>query len=172
MDSRGLVRPLLLGTAAGLRSITPIGAVSWAATSGRWSFRRSQLYLLSRPEVERGLILLTAAEFVGDKLPVTPPRTTPPVWLFRIAVGALVGAASRLADKRPAAGGALVGGAAASVSTYAGYRLRMGLIEGLGLPNIVAGLAGDLAALGLSLLAVSQPPHRRRNALIRLLRPR
>ena len=158
MDREGLISAALLGVAAGVRSITPVAVVSWVVAPGSRPLRRSPLAFLSQPAVRATCAVMVAAEAVADKLPITPARTAPGTWLGRVLLGGLAGAAISAARDRPVGTGMVAGAGSAGISTYVSYRIRMALIEQAGLPNVVAGSVGDLAALALSLAAVSREP--------------
>jgi len=90
-------------------------------------------------------------ELVGDKLPVTPSRTSPPPLLGRAASGALVGAAVFASEGRRATIGAALGSTAAIAAGFAGERLRALTVEKTGLPDLVVALADDAIVLLIGL---------------------
>jgi len=149
-DERG--GAALLGIAAGIRSMTSVAILSWAAARGHVKLPASTR-ALDRPLVTDALALAALGEYAVDKLPFTPPRTMLPSWAFRTAVGAGSGYVLARAGKGNARQGAVIGGFAAAVSNYASFRVREALI-GLGLPSELAGSLGDAAAVLLSLRAV------------------
>jgi len=86
-------------------------------------------------------------ELVGDKLPATPSRTSPPPLLGRAVSGAVVGAAIFVSEGRRATTGAALGSTAAIVAAFAGERLRALAVEKTGLPDPVVALAEDATVL-------------------------
>lgn len=142
-----LVRAALAGLATGARSFSALAACS-RTTGGDGRVER----LLHRPRVRRSLRSSAAFELVGDKLPVTPPRTSPPSLASRVSVGALTGAlVARRGGGRAFAGG-VVGAAASAAWTFAGpqYRAVLAARTGNDLPGAVL---EDAAALGLAYVA-------------------
>jgi hypothetical protein len=126
-------RPLraaaVLGAVSGLRSFSGAAAL---ALRGR-----------PRPSWARAAILLLAGgEAVGDKLPMTPPRSDPPGLAGRVVAGAAVGAAT--AGGR----GARVGGTFALASTYASERARALLGRRTGIPDPALAVFEDAIAYG------------------------
>jgi len=82
----------VLGMMVGLRTMTPIAIVCWFAWLGdlpvdgtwaAWSGKLISVILFS---------ILALGEYVGDKLPRTPNRTTPGPLIARLVFGGLVGA--------------------------------------------------------------------------------
>jgi len=86
-------------------------------------------------------------ELVGDKLPATPSRTSPPPLLGRAVSGAVVGAAIFVSEGRRATTGAALGSTAAIVAALAGEWIRALAVEKTGLPDPVVALAEDATVL-------------------------
>jgi len=124
----------LLGTAAGLRSLTPVSAL---ALHGR----------LPGGPLTRRLPLLGAGELVGDKLPFTPARTAPGPLVGRIATGAYCG--SRAAGPQ----GAAIGALAAVVWANGGQHTRQWLGRRTGRPDLQLAVVEDAVALLIAGLA-------------------
>ncbi|HET9094048.1 MAG TPA: hypothetical protein VFN36_03085 [Solirubrobacteraceae bacterium] len=140
---RSTVAAALLGTAAGLRTFTPMALL---AARGR---------LGTDPRLLRAVGLAAAGELIGDKLPFVPSRTKPLPLLGRMASGALCG--SRVAGSA----GALVGAGAGFTAALVGYRARR-MATG-GMPALRAALREDTvaiaaAALGVALSRDTAPP--------------
>jgi uncharacterized membrane protein len=87
------VNAFLVGTASGLRSLTGLVAVSWAAHAGILTLDHTWLAFLGYSFTPYILILLAIGELVNDKLPRTPSRLAPPGYITRIVTSAC--AASR-----------------------------------------------------------------------------
>lgn len=146
-------RAALLGIATGIRSMTPLATISWAASSGRMSLPDTPpISLLARQPVPTILLLSAAGEWVADKLPFTPARTARGPLLGRIFFGAVVGALGFSAEEESIGVGAVVGGLSAAWGTFAGHGVRARLVKA-GVPGFVAGLTGDMLAVGLALSA-------------------
>src|SRR5829696_8013600 len=83
----------LIGVIAGLRSMTPPAAVSWAARLGWLHLENTPLAFLGFTATPYILSLFAIAELINDKLPKTPSRKTLAPFTARIVTGAFSGAA-------------------------------------------------------------------------------
>lgn len=128
---------LCAGLIAGLRSMSAPAAVS-AALADEYA-----LAARAAP----ALRALAAGEMVADKLPFMPARTSPVALAGRVSLGAIAGAAVAVACGRSPLLGALLAGAAAIPSSYAGMALRTAAVERLGLPDTIVALAEDAAVV-------------------------
>jgi uncharacterized membrane protein len=149
---RTLARSFALGLAAGLRSQVPGAVLADAARTGRlWDELR-------RDRATVGATALMLGEMVGDKLPVTPPRTGFPAILGRLGAGAGAGALVT-AGLGGRSGGlavaALAGAVGAVVGTYGGFHARRGVTRA-GLPDLPVALVEDVVALTVARLAVAR----------------
>lgn len=153
MKTNTLLRTATLGYAVGIRSMTPLAALSWGAGSGEISLRGTRFQFMADPKVSLGLAVAAAGEMVADKLPFTPPRTQPFPLAVRMLNGALAGAIVFETEDEPVAVGAVIGAAAAAAGSFGGYGLRM-LLE-RGMPGPIAGVAGDIQAVSLSMAGVT-----------------
>jgi uncharacterized membrane protein len=140
-------RALGLGAITGLRSLSGPAFLSRAASQGRLDLDGTPLGFVSSPYVSRALLVMALGELVGDKLSITPSRTSPPVLLWRAVSGGLVGSASFVSEDRRATTGAAIGSAAAVVAALAGEKLRALAGEKIGLPDPVVALAEDAIVL-------------------------
>jgi uncharacterized membrane protein len=138
----------LLGTIAGLRSMTAPAAVAWGARLGWLRLDGSPLAFLGSAAAAYLLTGLMLAELVGDKLPKTPSRTRPGPFLARIVTGGLAGAALTAGTGGSIAVGAVLGALGAVAGTLGGYRARTGLVRALGVPDYTVALVEDALALG------------------------
>jgi hypothetical protein len=130
-----LSRAAVLGFAAGLRTFTPLAAL---AVRGR---------LGGGEAVRRGAPLLAAGEWIGDKSPKAPPRTSPGPLAGRALSGAVVGTV--LAGRR----GGVIGALAAVAGSYAGQYGRAALGRATGKPDAIFAIAEDGLATALSAAA-------------------
>src|SRR4051812_42283985 len=123
----------------------PSGSLGAAAAPGAVSGLRTfagaaGLALRGQPRSgwARAAILVAAGgEAIGDKLPMTPPRSAPPGLAGRFVAGAAVGAAT--AGRR----GAVLGAACALATTYPSQRARAALVERTGLPDPAIAVGED-----------------------------
>ncbi|HEY5330881.1 MAG TPA: DUF4126 domain-containing protein [Acidobacteriaceae bacterium] len=116
---------ILLATATGMRTLTAITVICWAAylgilpVEGTWA---SGMASLTAAIV---LTVLALGEYVADTLPQTPSRKAWPLVAARLCVGILVGVAIATVLGQPKAGGVIFGVIGALIGTYGGYRVRM-----------------------------------------------
>jgi uncharacterized membrane protein len=143
---------VLLGIVTGMRTMTGIAVVCWAAWLGTlpehgWAVWAT--YLVS------ALIFTGFAigEYIGDTRANTPSRKAPGPALARIVFGALVGALAATAIFEPVAGGVLAGAGGALIGTWGGYAARMWGARRLGRDLPVA-LSESALALLLAVAAI------------------
>jgi uncharacterized membrane protein len=140
-------RALGLGAISGLRALSGPAFVSRAASRGDLNLDGTFLAFLSSPRLSKALALMELGELVGDKLPATPSRTSPPPLLGRAASGALVGAAVFVSEGLRATTGAALGSTAAIAAGFTGEWLRALTVEKTGFPDPVVALAEDAIVL-------------------------
>lgn len=154
--------PLLaaaLGWAAGMRSMTPPAVLAQTLAGQALSIpllarrRRQPARALSTDRAGTLLTVAAAGELTVDKLPVAPPRTSPPALIGRIATGALVGATVAAVRRQNPLLPALVGAASAGASSFVMMDLRKRAGEALDVPDSVVAVVEDALAIGISLLA-------------------
>jgi uncharacterized membrane protein len=145
MNGAGTIwRTLGLGGIAGMRAMAAPAILSKSVVEGRiGSLEGTPFAALGSPRVSTALRVLEIGELIVDKLPIVPSRTSPPPLLGRAASGALVGAAVFASGRRQTVMGGALGVVSAMAAAYAGERLRMQIIQRLGVPNIIAGLLED-----------------------------
>lgn len=143
--------PILLGVSAGLRSFTPLAAVSWFAHYGKLPVKGTWASWIAHPAALGLLSTAAAGEYVGDKLPNTPNRTSALGLIGRLALGGLAGAIVATAFRRKVAGGAGLGALGAAAGTYGGFYLRKGLTKGAGLADLPVAITGDSASVALAI---------------------
>jgi uncharacterized membrane protein len=140
------VQVLLLGIAAGLRTLVAPAAVMLAfQLPGSWV-----------------AVVLAFFEMYGDKSPQAPPRTATPAMIARLLFGALSGFAFVFwGAHRPwsppqlawdAAGLGLIG---ALAGAYGGLYLRLELSRPGIFPSLAVALAEDAVAIALAYVAVT-----------------
>jgi len=143
---------LLIGVVAGLRALTPLAAVSWAARAGDPALDGTLLAFLGYRWTPWVLTLLALGELVSDKLPKTPSRKVPVQFATRIVVGAICGAALAIPAGAGIAG-ALLGAVGAVLGTLGGAAVRGRLAAAFG-SDRPAALIEDLVAIVAAILIV------------------
>jgi uncharacterized membrane protein len=144
-------RVLGLGAISGLRALSGPAFVCRAASHGHLDLDGTLFAFLSSPRISKALVLMELGELVGDKLPATPSRTSPPPLLGRASSGALVGTLVFVSEGRRATIGAALGSTAAIVAAFAGERLRALAVEKTALSDPVVALAEDATVLVIGL---------------------
>jgi len=117
---------LLIGVIAGLRTMTAMAAVSWAAHLHVIDLGGTWLAFLGKTFVCWILTALAVGELITDQLPKTPSRKVPVQFGGRIFTGALAGAAIGI-DAGSWLLGAVAGVLGAIMGTLGGaeYRHRL-----------------------------------------------
>jgi uncharacterized membrane protein len=149
-----LVSALLIGVIAGLRTFMAPAVVSWAAGLGWLPLEGTPLHFLSSPITRSILSVLALGELVGDKLPRTPSRKTPPQFIARIVTGAFSGAAIG-ASQGALAGGLAAGAIGAVAGTLGGAEFRTRVVKATGGKDLPIALLEDAIAIVGGLLIVS-----------------
>jgi uncharacterized membrane protein len=146
---------LLLGVAAGLRSMTPLAVTAWAARS--WvPLHDSALSFLAAPVTAYILTALAIGELIADKLPFIPSRLTIGPLGARLVSGAICGGALTVAAGQSLPMGAIVGAIGGLAGSFGGYQARRAGTASKVLPPVGVALIEDAIAIGLSILAVSR----------------
>src|SRR6185312_916750 len=144
---------ILLTIATGMRTLTAITVICWAAylgflpVEGTWAFWMGHLASVIV------FTLLALGEYVGDTLPQTPSRKAWPLVAGRLGAGILVGVTIATVLGQPKAGGVLFGVIGALIGTYGGYRVRM-FGARLFKRDLPIALLESSAALAFSVVAV------------------
>jgi uncharacterized membrane protein len=145
---------LLLGVVTGMRSMTAMAVLCWAAWLG---FVPEQGWAIWIAYLAAAIVftILALGEYVVDTLPKTPSRTAPGPAVARVVIGALVGALVVTANGEPLAGGILLGALGALIGTWGGYWVRMTLDRMTG-HDLPVALVESASAIGLAILAVAR----------------
>lgn len=145
---------LLIGVSAGLRAMTPLAAVSWAARCGRLPLEGSWLSFFGKAVTPWIFTALAVVELITDQLPGTPSRKVAIQFGTRIISGALCGAA--VAHGIPIAG-LLAGAVGAVIGTLGGAAVR-GKLAAAFKSDRPAALLEDAVAIGGAALIVMVTP--------------
>ena len=155
-----LVRALVLGIAAGMRSQTPGAVLAYRQPSAPRRAGWRSWPVLGSTWGRRALMLSGAGELAADKLPDIPPRTSPGSLTGRLLMGTLAGLAigTEGSGKAALARGAVAGLAGAAIGAFGGQRARQAMVDMTGLPDPAVAVVEDLAAVSLANNAIQ---HRR-----------
>lgn len=149
-----LLFAFLIGLFGGLRSLTAPATTAWAAYLGWLKLERPLSLIGSIPSVAI-FTLLAVVEFVADKLPKTPSRTSAIGLIARISMGALTGACVAAGGGQEIAG-AVLGAVGGIVGCFGGYQARTRLVKASGKPDIYIALLEDVVAIAGCLWVVSR----------------
>ncbi len=147
-----MIAALLIGIAAGSRTMMAPAAVAWAARLGWIDLAPTWAGFMAAGWAVGLFTVLALIELVADQLPTTPSRKVPVQFGGRIVSGAFTGAA--LGAAGGVMGFGLVAGAIGAVfGTLGGAAARGRLAAGLG-SDRPAALIEDAAAIVVALIAV------------------
>ena len=149
------VLAFLIGVVAGLRSMTPPAAVSWAARLGWLHLEGTPLAFLGFAVTPYILSVLAIGELIADKLPKTPSRKALGPFAARIVVGAFCGAAVA-APRQALIAGAAAGALGGVAGTLGGYEFRSRLVKAIGGKDFPIALLEDAIAIGTAFWIVSR----------------
>lgn len=125
-----MLASFLMGLVGGQRGLTPLAAVSLAATRGGLPPGNGAPRLLGHPLVTAATVALALAELGGDKMKSAPDRIVPIGLATRFITSAIAGAA--LAPARQRWPAAMLGGVTAVLASYVGWRARIASIPRYG----------------------------------------
>ena len=137
----------LLGLTTGLRTFTPMAVLCWFAYSGNLDVDGTWASWTSKLWVAILFTVLAAGEWVGDKLPQTPNRTSTGPLLARAVMGGVVGSIAATSMNGPGVEGVLLGVVCAVFGAFGGYTLRHELVQKFGCPDWPIAVAEDLLTL-------------------------
>jgi uncharacterized membrane protein len=141
-----MILACFIGIVAGLRAMTPIAAISWAAHLGWLPVQGTWLSFLGASITTYVATALAVGELVTDKLPTTPSRKIPMQFGARILTGALCGAAIATPGGTMLLG-LFLGAVGAVIGTFAGSAMRARLTQAFG-KDLPAALLEDAIAIG------------------------
>jgi len=148
-----IIAALLIGIAAGSRTMMAPAAVAWGARLGWIDLAPTWAAFMASGWAVTIFSILALAELVGDQLPSTPSRKSPPQFGARIVsggfAGAILGTLAALTVIGLVAG--IVGGV---IGTLGGAALRGRLADGFG-SDRPAAFIEDAAAIAIALVAVA-----------------
>ena len=154
-----IVKPLWqtisLGAVAGMRTASAPAIASYILSrQNSGHLAKSSLAFMQSGKTANVFTVFAAGEFVTDKLPSTPNRTTPAGIAFRCISGALTGASIYKASGNNAFEGALLGAAAAFGATFGSYFLRTTIVSRLHVFDPLAGALEDALVIGAGVALV------------------
>jgi uncharacterized membrane protein len=144
----------LLGVVTGLRTFTPMAVLCWFAYLGHlpvdgtwasWTAKLASVVVFT---------LLAAGEYIADKLPNIPNRTSPGPLAARLIFGGLIGAIVAAGLDGPGFEGGILGVAGALVGAFGGFLIRREIVQQRGGKDWPVALVEDAIAVGCAVLAM------------------
>ncbi|HEY4010901.1 MAG TPA: DUF4126 domain-containing protein [Acidobacteriaceae bacterium] len=148
---------LVLGVVTGMRSMTAIAALCWAAWLGLIPEHGWALWI-SYLAAAIVFTICALGEYVVDTLPKTPRRTDLGPALLRVVIGSLVGALVATAINEPIAGGVIFGAVGAIIGTWGGFFVRM-TVARMFKRDLPAALLETASAIALAVIAIARLHH-------------
>jgi uncharacterized membrane protein len=143
-----------LGIIAGMRTFSaPAAASHLYSRHPADSLEDSPIGFIQTDTASNVFKVLAAAEFIGDKMPNTPNRTSAPGLTGRLLSGIFAGVTVYKANRKNILIGGLIGGSAALLSTFGCFYLRTAITAKSKIPDAVVGACEDalVVALGVKL---------------------
>ncbi|MGI4853781.1 MAG: DUF4126 family protein [Janthinobacterium lividum] len=150
----GFLLVLLLGACTGLRTMTPIAVLCWFAY-------RNALHLVGWRSFTANIVaviiftLMALGEYIGDKLPSTPSRTSPIGLIGRSMFGAFVALLLAQPLLLNPVTAILVGILGALIGTYGGWFVRVRSVAALKVPDWPIAVLEDCLTITFSILLLN-----------------
>lgn len=155
-DSQVYAGAALIGTVAGMRSMTAPAIISRLAGAAGVAVDKTGVDFLESPIIPRVMSVLAIGEVIADKLPFIPSRIAPFPLVTRALSGATSGAVLCASKKRSPVLGAIFGAAGAVAGSYAAYALRKRIVKSLHVPDTIVAVAEDALAIGTGTMVASK----------------
>ena len=130
-------------------------AVAWGAHLGWLHFGGTKLAFIGSIITLIIFTLFAIGELIGDKLPKTPARTSPPGLITRVIFGSACAAALAVGSGAHVGLASVAGVIGALVGTYGGYAVRHALTANGKLKDLPVALVEDVIAIAVAFLVVS-----------------
>lgn len=139
-----LSKVAIFGFLTGIRSATAPAIVSHHLSQQKPDdLKGTPLVWLENDTVAQLFKVAAVGETIGDKLPFVPSRTLPPVLMWRMLWGGILGAAlTRKREERLTH--IVVGAISAAAGAYVAHDLRKAITDNTGIPDVVLGVAEDV----------------------------
>lgn len=153
MNATIIIAVVLIGFASGLRALTAVAVVAWAAFLSHIDLSTSWFAFMASPITVGILSLLAIGEYVGDKLEGTPPRTELPGLTARILMGSLAAVCLLIASgQNPWF--FILGTVLAVAGAFAGYQIRTRTVTALGVKDWYVAVCEDLITIGIAVMSI------------------
>jgi uncharacterized membrane protein len=148
-----LTTAFIVGFATGLRTFTPLALICWVAVWGWLPLASSRLHFLGTATGAVIVSILALGELIGDKLPMTPSRTSTGPLSGRILIASFAAAALAIGMGQSWIAAIVCGAVASIAGSFAGFRYRTSMTKGIALPAWTFAVAEDFVTVGLTLVA-------------------
>ncbi|RYF68593.1 MAG: DUF4126 domain-containing protein, partial [Cytophagaceae bacterium] len=123
--NKSYLRSFQIGFIAGMRAMSAPALLSHKLSQTIPNEHpKSPLHYLAQPTTAKVFKALAGGEILGDKLPSSPNRTSPPQFLARIGMGATCGAVISEVEGQKMPVGAVLGGLGAVAGTLLFFNIR------------------------------------------------
>jgi uncharacterized membrane protein len=144
----------LLGIVTGMRTFTPMAVLCWFAWAGHLSVGDSWASWTAKLSTAIIFTVLALAEYVGDKLPRTPNRSSPGPLIARLIFGGFIGAIAAAALDGAGIEGVILGVLGALIGTFASFLIRRDIVLRLKSKDWPVALVEDLSAILCAIFAM------------------
>jgi uncharacterized membrane protein len=144
----------LLGTVAGLRTMTPMAILCWFTYAGHLPLDSGWDAWVGKLPVAVIFTVLAVGELIADKFPWIPDRVAPGPMVTRLFIGGLIGAIVADGLNGPGLEGVILGVLGALVGTYGGFLVRRDLVQKFGFKDWHVALTEDLLAVVSAVFAM------------------
>jgi uncharacterized membrane protein len=155
-----LLLPAGIGFVAGLRTITALAAVSWAARLGWLTLEGSHADFIGSSFEVVFQSTLALLEHVGHvayaRSHPAADRTAAFPLFMQIALGGFAGACLSISAGQPSVIGVVLGGLGAVLGAFVGYEMRRRLVNELKVNDVVVAVSGSFIAIALAYLVISR----------------
>jgi uncharacterized membrane protein len=149
-----LTTVFIMGFATGLRTFTPLAFICWVAVWGWLPLESSRLHFLGTATGATIVSVLALVELIGDKLPMTPRRTSTGPLGGRILIASFASAAVAIGMGQSWIVAIICGAVASVIGSFAGFRYRTSITKKIGLNDWISALSEDFVTIGLTLAAL------------------
>jgi uncharacterized membrane protein len=144
----------LLGLVTGMRSMTAMAVLCWFAYAGNLPVDGTWASWTAKLATAIVFTVLALGEFIADKLPKTPNRTSLGPLIVRLLFGGLAAAIVAASLNGSGVEAVILGVAGVLIGACAGFLIRRELVLRLRCKDWRVALAEDISAVALAIFAM------------------
>ncbi len=144
----------LLGMATGMRTMTGMAVLCWFAWLGYLPVKSTWAFWTASLASVIVFTLLAFGEYIGDKLPKTPNRTSAGPLIARFVFGGLAGAIAGVGLNASSLEAGLLALVGVAIGAFGGMHLRGELSNHIGCKDWHVALTEDAAAILFAVVAM------------------